>query len=71
MLVNLIRSAYVLMIIFFITNCCLLHWGELDKEFYNFLFKANTVLGIAVGYFTYAYLGSLYPKDADTETDLS
>lgn len=71
MFLKLMTTAYVLLIILFIANCGMLHWGELDKEFYNFLFKANTVVGIAVGYFTYAYLGLLYPKEDDSETDLS
>lgn len=70
MLFKLIVSAYVLLVIFFTTNCCILHWGKLDTEFYNFLFKANTLLAIAVGYFTYAFLASFFPKD-DCESDLS
>lgn len=71
MFFKLITTAYVLLIAFFIANCCMLHWGELDKEFYNFLFKANTMVGVAVGYFTYAYLKSLYSKEDGSETDLS
>lgn len=67
---KLIILAYTLLLIFFITNCCVLHWGELDTEFYNFLFKANVMLGIAVGYFTYAFICSFLPKD-DHEADLS
>lgn len=68
MWVKLFALAYALLIIWFISNVCVLHWAELDVEFYNLLLKVNIIVGIAIGYFTYAYISARLSKQDQKET---